>query len=100
MGAFIWPLNSFSRLGPALASFFGPVRYLASDHAGADFGGNQLSNPEARESVPFIRSDGQPPAIRAGQQQGRPTVRSRLTSFGQRVPPVNQVYASEAKGGS
>lgn len=96
MGSFVWPLNSFSTLGGRLAAFFGPTRYLASDRSDrGDFGGNQLSNPDARAAVQFVRSDGQPPAIRAGQAQGRPTVRSRLTSFGQRVPPTNQVYPSE-----
>ena len=35
------------------------------------------------------RHHGRPVTIAAGNQQGRPTIRNRMTSFGSRVPPVN-----------
>ena len=92
---FSWPRDSFDAQTGGLVPGCQPIRYLISDNCQGDEGGNQLSNPGARAVTPFIRSAGNPPLIRAGQQQGRPTVRSRLTSFGSRVPPINQAYPSE-----
>lgn len=96
---FSWARNSFDAEGAPMAAATSPIRYLVSDRRPAWEGGNQLSNPEARAVVPFMRSDGNPPLIRAGNAPSRPTVRSRLTSFGQRVPPLNNPYPSEAEGG-
>jgi hypothetical protein len=71
------------------------VRYLISTrNIGA---GNGLVNPQARQVFPYenIRHAPDPLFIRAGQQQGRPTVRNRLSSFSSRVPPINPVLPSE-----
>ena len=48
---------------------------------------------------PFIatRHNGRPVTIAAGNQQGRPTVRNRMTSFGRRVPAVNGPSADAQK---
>lgn len=76
-----------------------PVRYRVST---AFLGqGNQLSNPRARSFVQYPSRPHAPNPVflRAGQQQGKPTIRNRITSFGSRVPPINQPLPSEQIGG-
>ncbi len=41
-----------------------------------------------------------PVTIAAGNQQGRPTVRNRIVSFGSRVPTINAPLKSADRGGS
>ena len=43
------------------------------------------------------RINARPVTIAAGNQQGRPAVRNRMTSFGRRVTPVNQPSRAAAK---
>jgi hypothetical protein len=46
----------------------------------------------------LMRSRSKPVTIGAGQVRTRPTVRNRMTSFGSRVPTINQaVPAAEAE---
>jgi hypothetical protein len=76
-----------------------PLRYrIATDYVTT--AGNQRSNPEGRQQLryPTMRHAPNPVFLRAGQQQGRPTIRNRITSFGSRVPPVNQPLPSEKVG--
>ena len=74
-------------------------RYMISTRY-TNTGGNDLSNPGARDykEYPAYRHAPNPAIIRAGQQQGRPTVRNRITSFGSRVPPINDVLPSQQIG--
>lgn len=62
--------------------------------------GDALVNPLERAAVGFDRHAGQPPAYRAGQKKNNPSVRSRITSFGSRVPPVNNPYPQEVIPGA
>ena len=71
------------------------LRYKASSTykaAGTDntrFGAARVHVP-SRHNQPRV-------TIAAGNQQGRPTVRNRMTSFGRRVPPVNPVSPAAKK---
>lgn len=63
------------------------LRYRASTL----FRGSGSSNTRFGARRPFVpaRHNSRPVTIAAGNQQGRPTVRNRMTSFGSRVPPAN-----------
>jgi hypothetical protein len=64
------------------------IRYKASTLARA--AGTDNTRFGARRAIRPPRHNSRPVTIAAGNQQGRPTVRNRMRSFGQRVPPVNQ----------
>jgi hypothetical protein len=51
--------------------------------------GNENTRFGARRPIRPGRHHGRPVTIAAGNQQGRPTIRNRMTSFGRRVTPVN-----------
>jgi hypothetical protein len=52
-------------------------------------GGNDNTRFGARRPFVPARHNSRPVTIAAGNQQGRPTIRNRMTSFGRRVAPVN-----------
>jgi hypothetical protein len=63
--------------------------------------GNSATRFGARRPITPPRHNMRPVTIAAGNQQGRPTVRNRMTSFGRRVPPVNPPSADvESKSSS
>lgn len=96
---FDWAKNMFDfNADPAHAVNTNPLRYKVSTRYLGQ--GNMLVNPGARS---FVRYPTRPHApdpvfLRAGQLQGRPTVRNRITSFGSRVPTVNKPLPSEQVG--
>lgn len=52
--------------------------------------GNENTRFGAARAIVAPRHNSRPVTIAAGNQQGRPTVRNRMTSFGSRVPTVNR----------
>jgi len=62
--------------------------------------GNDNTRFGARRPIVAPRHNQRPVTIAAGNQQGRPTVRNRMTSFGRRVRPVNAPSADAQRGAS
>lgn len=63
--------------------------------------GNDNTRFGARRPIVPARHNQRPVTVAAGNQQGRPTIRNRMTSFGRRVPPVNQADpAATTKAGT
>lgn len=60
--------------------------------------GNSNTRFGARRPIVTPRHNSRPVTIAAGNQQGRPTVRNRMTSFGSRVPTVNRPAAAADNG--
>lgn len=87
--AFSWTDNNFDTQAKRLSGVSTPLRYLLTsvDVLGA---GNQLSNPFARQALnPSVAHRGPRPVL-VGNVGYRPTVRTRVPSFGSRVPALNQ----------
>lgn len=59
--------------------------------------GNSNTRFGARRPFIVTRHNMRPVTIAAGNQQGRPTVRNRMTSFGSRVPTVNRASTAAEK---
>lgn len=59
--------------------------------------GNDNTRFGARRPIIPPRHHSRPVTIAAGNQQGRPTRRNRMTSFGSRVPTVNQPSPAATK---
>lgn len=74
------------------------IRYKASTRYRA--AGTESTRFGARRPIVPPRHNQRPVTIAAGNQQGRPTVRNRMTSFGSRVRPVNQAAADAQKAKS
>jgi hypothetical protein len=68
-----------------------PLRYLVST-VDVLTAGNQRSMPMRRPQVPPRVAHTAPSVVMAGNVGYRPTVRSRIPSFGSRVPALNQGY--------
>lgn len=74
------------------------LRYRASTlHRMA---GNENTRFGARRPITPPRHNSRPITVSAGNQQGRPTIRNRMTSFGRRVPPVNPADPAATKASS
>jgi hypothetical protein len=59
--------------------------------------GNENTRFGAKRPFVVARHNQRPVTIAAGNQQGRPTVRNRMSSFGSRVTPVNNPSRSAGK---
>lgn len=59
--------------------------------------GNENTRFGARRPITAARHNQARVTVAAGNQQGRPTVRNRMTSFGSRVPTVNRPAAAAQK---
>lgn len=68
-----------------------PLRYLITT-VNTLTAGNQLSQPMRRPSVPPRVTHTAPSLVMAGNVGYRPTIRSRIPSFGSRVPSLNQGF--------
>lgn len=62
--------------------------------------GNDNTRFGARRPIVPPRHNSRPVTVSAGNQQGRPAIRNRITSFGRRVPPVNAVDPAATKASS
>lgn len=94
-GAFSWTRNANDSDPGRPFQITRALRYLATSYymeAGADntrFAGLHTVYPKQNRYKPIT--------VNAGQKQGQPTTRNRMTSFGSRVPVLNpQVNADEA----
>lgn len=57
-------------------------------------GGTDNSRYEGMHTVVMKKNRAKPVTVGGGQVPGRPTLRNRLTSFGSRVPTLNQTVAA------
>lgn len=89
--AFSWTRNeSDIDNGPIDGPISTPLRYLISS-LDVVTAGNQRSNPMRRSLVPPRVTHPGPALVMSGNVGYRPTVRSRVPSFGSRVPALNTV---------
>jgi hypothetical protein len=99
---------SWTRNGPAAIAERMPfqittaLRYMTRNLYVA--GGTDNTRLSELHSAVLPRVRSKPVSVAAGSKRGMPTVRNRLTSFGARVPPINQrvagAYAEETHGSS
>ena len=68
-----------------------PYRYLVTTR-NILTAGNQLSQPMMRPAIPPVVTHSPPALVMAGNVGYRPTVRSRIPSFGSRVPALNSAF--------
>jgi hypothetical protein len=73
------------------------IRYRASSTFRRS--GNENTRFGARRAFVVRKHNMRPVTIAAGNQQGRPTVRNRMSSFGSRVPPVNEAAQAAQRAG-
>lgn len=89
---FSWTANSPGNGKRTIESHVStPLRYLIST-VDTLTAGNQRSMPMRRPQVPPRVAHTAPSVVAAGNVGYRPTVRSRIPSFGSRVPALNQGY--------
>ena len=89
---FSWTDNDFDGTAqPPRAHVSTPLRYLVTT-VNTLTAGNQRSAPMRRPQVPPTVAHGAPALVMAGNVGYRPTVRSRIPSFGSRVPALNQGF--------
>jgi hypothetical protein len=99
-GPFSWTANGLNADGnpeaPTVVGLTRALRYQTqSTYEGA---GIDNSRYAALHTVVRKQNMYKPITIAAGSVRGRPTVRNRLTSFGSRVPTLNQaVQAAESQ---
>lgn len=86
---FSWSYNGYRGTGPALATgVTRALRYMTrSIYMGSGIDNTRFSG--LHTNIP-LRVRSKPVTIGAGQVRTRPTVRNRITSFGSRVPTLNQ----------
>ena len=85
-----WTTNTLSQ-EPRMGSggvVSNPLRFLKST-SNTIYGGNQLSRPMQRPTVEKSVASAAPRLITSGNVQGRPVLRTRVPSFGSRVPALN-----------
>ncbi len=75
---------------PAAVPITTPLRYLVTTRNVLTVG-NQLSRPMKRPALPPRVAHTAPSLVMAGNVGYRPTVRSRVPSFGSRVPALNNL---------
>jgi hypothetical protein len=81
------PRGSVEKTFVGLVAVTRALRYRASTTYRA--AGTDNTRFGAKRPYVATRHAGRPVTIAAGNQQGRPTIRNRMTSFGSRVPAVN-----------
>lgn len=86
---FSWTANGFDSAPSARAAGVStPLRYLVST-LNTLTAGNQRSMPMRRQPLPPRVKHTPPTLVSAGNVGYRPALRSRVPSFGSRVPPLN-----------
>lgn len=85
---FSWSQNGYDRHPAPMFEPTRALRYMTrSIYMGSGIDSTRFSGLHTR-IYPQVRS--KPVTLGAGQVRTRPTVRNRITSFGQRVPAINQ----------
>lgn len=90
-GPFSWTANSAAGGATVESHVSTPLRYLVTT-VDTLTAGNQRSNPMKRPQIKPRVAHSAPSLVMAGNVGYRPTVRSRIPSFGSRVPALNQGF--------